>query len=499
MSFLNTNYSATIAARLTQKGRNAISKGNFNISYFAIGDSEYNYNGTSTQSILAPFDKDLNVKYPLWYTSGSTYFGVPIESSITTTCKNVMSSDSGWTISKVWEKTPLGLTGAISGLTSSKYLGTKSFLGYTTSSGQTYNTGTTISPEEQKTIAILHYSGSTTSLNDFFKYDDYISTSTGVTSPNVVSDKSYFSVTIPTLMYHKLSGATTGATFTMSTGDTKTIVSNFNGRFTIDYKDLVDYTGNTVGKIFYNHKMIVFDDEEIVAALDGGSTRLYTLAAPTVDTIVTNNDPITDFTTGKTLWVTYKFSGGTTSGDLACNKFMKVTGSTNNENVTVKFDTGGFKHLNSGYTASQIYILYQLKNNGEQPTSTGWKIRNYTDELSSINDLKTGFTFTINQTKYNDASLYTSSLTLGNFGSESSFSGNVQLVRASDIEEMTFNLSLPNEKFVVSQNPTYVTGQQKRITEVALLNSNKETLVMGKLSDPIARIGAQVFSVKLDF
>ena len=64
---------------------------------------------------------------------------------------------------------------------------------------------------------------------------------------------------------------------------------------------------------------------------------------------------------------------------------------------------------------------------------------------------------------------------------------------------MTFNLSLPNEKFVVSQNPTYVTGQQKRITEVALLNSNKETLVMGKLSDPIARIGAQVFSVKLDF
>jgi hypothetical protein len=36
MSFLNTNYSATIAARLTQKGRNAISKGNFNISYFSI-------------------------------------------------------------------------------------------------------------------------------------------------------------------------------------------------------------------------------------------------------------------------------------------------------------------------------------------------------------------------------------------------------------------------------------------------------------------------------
>jgi hypothetical protein len=506
MSFLNTNYSATIAARLTQKGRNAISKGNFIISYFAIGDSEYNYSGTSAQSILAPFDKDTNVKYPLWYTSGSTYFGVPIESSITTTCKNVMSSDNGWTLSTVWDKAPIGITGNTTGYTSSKYSGIKSFLGYTKSSGQVYNTGTTITPEEQKTIAILHYSGSTNSLNDFFKYDDYISTSTGVTSPNIVSDKSYFSVTIPTLMYHKLSGATTGATFTMSTGETKTIVSNFNGRFTIDYKDLVDYTGNTVGKIFYNHKIVVFDDEEIVAALDSGSSRLYTLEAPTVDTIVTNNYPITELTTGKTLWVTYKFSAsistiGTTLDDLPCNKFMKVTGSTNNENVTVKFEPGGFKHLNSGYTVAQIFILHQLTNNGEQPTSTGWKVRNYTGELidppsGSIEDLKTGFTFTINQTKYDEAIPYTSSLS--NFGSETAYPGNVQLVRASDIEEMAFNLSLPNEKFVVSQNPTYSSGNPK-ITEVALLNSNKETLVMGKLSEPIARIGAQVFSVKLDF
>ena len=44
MSFLNTGYSATVAARLTQKGRNSIAKGNFVVSYFAVGDSEYNYN-----------------------------------------------------------------------------------------------------------------------------------------------------------------------------------------------------------------------------------------------------------------------------------------------------------------------------------------------------------------------------------------------------------------------------------------------------------------------
>lgn len=63
MSFLQNN-SATVAARLTKKGRNSIANGDFNIEYFAIGDSEYNYSG-STQITFAPFDKDINVKYPL--------------------------------------------------------------------------------------------------------------------------------------------------------------------------------------------------------------------------------------------------------------------------------------------------------------------------------------------------------------------------------------------------------------------------------------------------
>ena len=46
---------------------------------------------------------------------------------------------------------------------------------------------------------------------------------------------------------------------------------------------------------------------------------------------------------------------------------------------------------------------------------------------------------------------------------------------------------------------TYVSGT-KYITEIALLNSNKETMVMGKFSAPRARItSVDVFSVKLDF
>jgi hypothetical protein len=291
----------------------------------------------------------------------------------------------------------------------------------------------------------------------------------------------------------------------MGTEDKK-MVSNYNGRFELPYRDLVDGTGatpNRVGKVFHNKKLVVIDDEEIVAALDTASSRFYTLTAPKVDVLVTSNNPITELTAGKTMWVTYMLSGSTGSDDLPCNYFMKVTGSTNDENVTVKFNSGEFKHLNNGYSASQFYILTQI-NSGEIPSSYDWKIGNFTSDLgagaTNLTGLATGHTFTINQSNL-PTTYYRSSFS--SFGvdralSGGTISGTVALVRASDIEEMVFNLNLPTNTFKTSQNPTYVSGDPK-ITEVALLNSNKETLAMGKLATPESRLGAQMIQVKIDF
>ena len=64
---------------------------------------------------------------------------------------------------------------------------------------------------------------------------------------------------------------------------------------------------------------------------------------------------------------------------------------------------------------------------------------------------------------------------------------------------MNFLVNLPSSQFNVTQNPTFTTGQDKRITEVALLNENKEVLVIGKTANPIKRSGTQVFALKIDF
>ena len=65
MSFLNEINSEHLAARITNKGRKKIAQGDFNIHYFQLGDSEFDYSfsefdGTSTrpaQKVFTPLDR----------------------------------------------------------------------------------------------------------------------------------------------------------------------------------------------------------------------------------------------------------------------------------------------------------------------------------------------------------------------------------------------------------------------------------------------------------
>ena len=654
MSFLDTDYKGfTIATRLTQKGRESIANGNFVITHFAVGDSEYSYTGSTTgQTVMAPFDDYGNVKYPLSYVVSGTTYGIPVSLMETTECSNVMGAagfvsgsfgddfvikshyetitgftgntdtltvvsgstypvnsfvtlafnstkldddiitgqtnnliykvtETGstsitldrtvpklpstnvvlinndkefenpiptgtteqhnpWTLNVVWDKKPIGLWSgdrALTGYTSNSYIGTKEFFGYKSSDGQTYNTGTTISnsfkelititPEEQKAIAIIHYSknGDDIDPNRFFKYDDHISTSTGYTAPNSsdLSDEEYFQVYIPFLMYHRNTGTTVGAEFHMGSVD-KEIVSSYNSRFVLKYRDLLDEQNIRVGKIFYNQQVIIFDDEEIVAALDYKSNRKYTLPAPKVNTIV-SYDPITELTTGKTMWVTYMlgYSNDINKNGLPCNYYTKVTGSTTPLGVTVRFDENEFDFLQTttgntinGPIADKFYLLFQITNNGELPDSDSWLLHDQTDVYTNGSGLieslsLSGNVFTINETEYAEAEGL-GPFYLGNylqddymtttsgpyFGDEQPFPGSVNVVRGTEIQTLTFRANLPSDKFVTSVNPTYISGNPM-ITEVALLNSNKETLIMAKMSEPLERSGDQTIDVQLDF
>jgi hypothetical protein len=462
-----------------------------------------------------------------------------------------------WTLETIWTQKPAGLDAsdeALSGYTGTQFASLKEYLGYT-STGQTFTnlTGGTISnptsytnsfgekidvkPEDQRCIAVIHYSELGDIVNDperFFKYDDYIGSETDeeyytYDPDDLVSDVNHFEVYIPFIFYHRNTGTTIGAKFVMDTTDyyvssaknTKPNTNNLKFRF------LLDEQGIRVGKVFVDKKIIVFDDQELVAVLEYKTNRKYTLPAPRFNTVPLDLPTFYDLDpvvlTGETAWVTYMFqyTGDTYKNGMHCNYYGKITGTTNS-NIGFRFETGDFKYLSNssyftGFTANKFYALVQVVQAGNQPSSDAWKIIDLTSQISghTVGNLisKTnmcGYQFVITGDMYDSASTYDIETYLGplpnidqptlpQFGDSQPFPGAVQLTRATDVEVLNFMVNLPGTQFLTSQNPTYVTGQPKRITEVALLNENKEPLVTAKLAKPLERTGNQVFSVRIDF
>ena len=145
MSYIIKNTAGLINTRLTDVGRRNLSQGNFNISYFQIGDSEVsysavtNYNQTNNNILMPAFNAQndtgspesnkQDIKYPYYVTGGkgSTY-GIPFMDAQVQELYNSAGVKGFFT----------GTTGAWSAQTSSAYTVTSNYwLDMSTLSGQT--------------------------------------------------------------------------------------------------------------------------------------------------------------------------------------------------------------------------------------------------------------------------------------------------------------------------------------------------------------------------
>jgi hypothetical protein len=94
MAYIIKNTSGLINTRLTDVGRNNISQGNFNISYFQIGDSEVSYGAAQNYNVVnnnilmpafnsqndtgSPNSNKQNIKYPYYVQGGNgNTYGIP--------------------------------------------------------------------------------------------------------------------------------------------------------------------------------------------------------------------------------------------------------------------------------------------------------------------------------------------------------------------------------------------------------------------------------------
>ncbi len=473
-----------------------------------------------------------------------------------------------WNMNIPWSESPAGVFSATyedyTKYGSVSYIGTKEYLGYQEPSGQTdtsqvfyYNSfdeKIVVTPQEQKAIAIVHY----TNQDIDHVYGEKFSTIPF--DPQNPTDQiglaRHLKVTIPTLMWHKSTGNTIGQSFYIDPSgydlckpyyikSTKNLDMNDPGiRYFHLWDTNPDDNGNLnrVGKVFPDSETIIFDDEEIVAALSYKSNRNWTLPAPKLsylapNTLYTNNSTATGLLTAdtQTLWVTYRLNNTAFTESLHCNYYSKIVGpssgcSDTSQNVAVRFGPE-FQFLNqplssstvsglTGYCANSIMLLCQITSGDTKPSPTDWKHIDVTSYISAttVNGYLTmsgltGTTFQLDLASYQDAvdngDIYNLADYIDiptnnqsqylNFGDEYYFYGNFTTDISATIYEMRYLINLGRNQFTNTSNPTWTSGSTSYVTEIGLYDSNKDLIVISKLQSPELRQGIQQYVVKLDF
>ena len=64
---------------------------------------------------------------------------------------------------------------------------------------------------------------------------------------------------------------------------------------------------------------------------------------------------------------------------------------------------------------------------------------------------------------------------------------------------MKYKINLSESEFLISQNPSWTKGTKSYVSEISLMDENKDILVISKLQSPVLRQGIQQYIVKLDF
>jgi hypothetical protein len=438
-----------------------------------------------------------------------------------------------WNMNIPWSVNPAGLYESAfkdySTFGSVDYLGTKEYLGYASSSGQTDTSDVyfydsvgdkvVVEPEEQKAIAVIHYTNQTI---DFFYGEKFAFEPYDNSNPsNTTGQARNFKLHIPWLMWHKNPNCCNGQTFWVDPPNFSSNLNLFEPQYIMSTKnDDMNNPGiryyhlwddnpnsndfgkpNRIGKVFPDSQLIVIDDEEIIAAMSYKSNRNWTLPAPETGLIVPNiitsslGDGLLD-NSNEYLYVTYRFTNNLSfTNSLHCNYYRKVDGpdknctpSLSSQDVTVSFGDefgclGSYTepdlacddvcNINPGYLADRFQIICQKVTGNTQPDSSEWRIIDYTSQLDSskVNGYLTpsgltGTTFVITEDIYDlapyyDLSQYVDIPTLGsssdelNFGDEYYFYGSLETDIQATIYEMVYKINLGQTEFLKTSNPTW--------------------------------------------
>jgi hypothetical protein len=494
------------------------------------------YRGGETYNSIATGDTTS------YWDSGTLMF----ESNINVTCHDFPV----WNMNNVWQENPAGITG----LTSSNYyedltkFGSYGYLGTMNPYMEYLATSTDANlvkfncngpglsyPDEViKSISILHFTNNTISnlYGEFFYID---------TTNNKTLD-----IYMPDLMYHRRDyssgmGTEQGMRFKAS-GSTLTI-----GTSDIQYVELMEdptmisslFTPKVVGKVFPQLKVVVIEDDELVAAMSYKSNRNWTL--PELAASIVAPDGVTStgvLGVGETMYLTYMLENDLGYGlqnSLSCQEYIKISNNSSAAKDIAfrmadvdmlpymrKIEAGSYDGL--GFYATKFKLVYQIvSDSATRPLPGSWKVYDFTSTaitsvagetidptlLENQSYLVTGFlltttanaaatTFDITQT-LNMAPNSNSEIL--QFGDERFFYGNLNTYIGATIFKTLFDIRVTGE-FVSTTNTTRSKDLTTlppaiKVSEVGIYDTNKNLVCIGKLSKPIPLSSNNIIMLEL--
>lgn len=475
-----------------------------------------------------------------YWDSGTLSF----DSATNITCNDVKV----WNMNNVWCENLAGITGLtttnlyenFTKFGSYDYLGTKNpyFEYLCTSTGATINfqcngPGYSYPDDVIKSVSILHYTNNTISnlYGEFF----YIDT----------TNSKILRITLPDLMYHRTNyGTATGTTMGMSFISSGT--TQFIGNSDIQYIPLIEdptLIGNLipreVGKVFPQLKMVVIEDDEIVATLSYKSNRNWTL--PPLTARLSN--PSGGTSTGilgvnETMYLTYALDNVTHTGlgmNLPCQTYIKVTNnSVSSQDISFTISDVGLLPFmrkkessfdGKGFYAYNFRLLYQIvSDQNARPDPGAWKVYDYTSTaitsvsgqtisaklLETQNPSANGFYLTT--LVDSGATTYDITIPLGmppnsnsnilQFGDERFLYGNLDTFIGATIFKTLFDIRVNSAQYNKTTNPTrsqisMTNPPNIKVSEVGIYDNNNNLVVIGKLSQPVPLVAGQTIMLEL--
>ena len=372
----------------------------------------------------------------------------------------------------------------------------------------------------KKSISIIHYTNNTISnyYGEFFFID-------GDNNKNL-------SLYLPDLMYHRRnfgteSGTTMGMTF-IATGTTK-----FIGTSEIEYIDLIEEptmvsdTARVVGKVLPQLKTIIFEDDELTAAMSYKSNRNWTLPplkAKLISSANGTNNGILDV--NKTMYVTYTFENSTGTGlttTLPCQYYTKIQNNTSSTK-DIEFNIEELDYLpymrkeekigydGMGFSAREFKVLYQIVDDfNDRPAADAWKVYDFTstDITTNVNETidpkllerqnptLNGFLIDNNVVTGSTTFSIINSLSMPTnitpdilqFGDERFFYGNLKTYIGATIFKTIFYITISADDFKSTSNPTrpdsLLNAPDIRVSEVGIYDNTNQLVMIGKLSKPV--------------